>query len=364
MVLAEEDRVREQTQPDNQIIRTDNLRRVFHTKKKGTVHAVRGVSWAAERGQVFGLLGTNGAGKTTTFKMMCGITLPSEGEVHINGVNMATQKHEGRRMIGYCPQFDCLWPNLTVYETLRIYAALRGFTGEEMKNAIDQQMVGMQLEEYRNRRAGTLSGGNKRKLSVAIALMGQPPVVFLDEPSTGMDPVARRFMWTVIQDLADSNKDVVVVLTTHSMDEAQSLCERIAIQVDGAFRCLGTAQQIKDLHGSGYELTLRFAPPAAGTDKDAYMQKKTNTFKTFLADFVKKHGAQEKDALKSAEVTSLNASFMLEIPTSSVATLMRELKVMCERENVVDWYVAQNTLERVFNDFAKTSENAGVSDDT
>ena len=88
-------------------------------------------------------------------------------------------------------------------------------------------------------------------------VLGMPPVVFLDEPSTGMDPVARRFMWTVIQDLTDRRKDCVIVLTTHSMDEAQALCERIAIQVDGSFRCLGTSQQIKDIHGSGYEVTVR-----------------------------------------------------------------------------------------------------------
>ena len=117
--------------------------------------------------------------------MMCGITPPSDGQACILGIDMATQKHAGRRMIGYCPQFDCLWPKLTVYETLSIYAALRGYTGEAQERAIEHQIIGLQLEEYRNRRAGTLSGGNKRKLSVAISLIGQPPVVFLDEPSTG-----------------------------------------------------------------------------------------------------------------------------------------------------------------------------------
>ena len=103
---------------------------------------------------------------------------------------------------------------------------------------------------------GSLSGGNKRKLSTAIALIGSPPVIFLDEPTTGMDPVARRFVWTVIQDLADAHQDSVVILTTHSMDEASALCERVAIQVDGSFRCLGTPQQIKDNHGNGYELSV------------------------------------------------------------------------------------------------------------
>lgn len=112
-----------------------------------------------------------------------------------------------------------------------------------------------------NSRAGQLSGGNKRKLSVAMATIGEPPMVFLDEPSAGMDPVARRGMWSVIKDIADQRQKSVVILTTHSMEEAEALCSRIAIQVDGQFRCLGTAQQIKSLYGQGLELNVRLATP-------------------------------------------------------------------------------------------------------
>merc|ERR1719482_219401 len=110
---------------------------------------------------------------------------------------------------------------------------------------------------FTNTRAGSLSGGNKRKLSVAIATTAEPPMVFLDEPSAGMDPVARRFMWSVIQGIAERRKKSVVILTTHSMEEAEALCSRIAIQVDGRFRCLGTAQQIKHSYGKGLELNVR-----------------------------------------------------------------------------------------------------------
>mmetsp|Transcript_50505 Transcript_50505/g.162193 ORF Transcript_50505/g.162193 Transcript_50505/m.162193 type:complete len:353 (-) Transcript_50505:174-1232(-) len=124
-------------------------------------------------------------------------------------------------------------------------------------------MRDLDLTSYVKSRAGQLSGGNKRKLSVAMATIGEPPMVFLDEPSAGMDPVARRGMWTVIQNIAEKRKKSVVVLTTPSMEEAEALCSRIAIQVDGKFRCLGTAQQIKTKYGEGLELNVRFGTPTA-----------------------------------------------------------------------------------------------------
>merc|ERR1719199_12190 len=119
----------------------------------------------------------------------------------------------------------------------------------------------MDLTKYTHSRSGQLSGGNKRKLSVAIATTGEPPMVFLDEPSAGMDPVARRFMWSVIQGIAERRKKSVVILTTHSMEEAEALCSRIAIQVDGLFRCLGSSQQIKSRYGQGLELNIRLRQP-------------------------------------------------------------------------------------------------------
>ena len=296
---------------------------------------------------------------------MCGITPPSEGRVTIQGIDMGTQKHEGRRYIGYCPQFDCLWPKLTVYETLKIYASLRGYEGAELERVLDEQIIGLQLAEYRDKWCGTLSGGNKRKVSVAIALIGMPPVVFLDEPSTGMDPVARRFMWTVIQDLADSQKDVVVVLTTHSMDEASALCERIAIQVDGSFRCLGTSQQIKDLHGSGYEVHIKFAPPADAQHQDDLIQQNVDQFE----EFFKNYTSQTEDnaaaqQMPKPEVTGLSATFIVNVSTSNVGNLMRELERKCTADLVSDWSVSQVTLERVFNKFAMQSENSGVTQES
>jgi ATP-binding cassette subfamily A (ABC1) protein 3 len=235
----------------------------IHKTYNGCVRAVRGISFAASSGQVFGLLGVNGAGKTTTFKILCGQVEPDEGQVFIQGYDISTQAGKARKQIGYCPQFDALLDSLTSREHLYMYGRIKGLHGQLLADAVDSTIADLDLGAFTNSRAGKLSGGNKRKLSVAMAVIGEPPMVFLDEPSAGMDPVARRGMWGVIQNIADKRQKSVVILTTHSMEEAEALCSRIAIQVDGQFRCLGTAQQIKHAYGQGLELNIRFATPKA-----------------------------------------------------------------------------------------------------
>jgi len=222
------------------------------------VHAVRGITWASDRGMVLGLLGVNGAGKTTSFKMMCGILPPTEGEIGILGLDVVQEKQKARQFIGYCPQFDAHIENLTVEEHLYLYGRMKGLDGVKLENAVNDKIRDMQLTEYRDRQVGFLSGGNMRKTSVAMAVIGEPPVIFLDEPSSGMDPFARRFMWGAIQDIAEERQQSVVVLTTHSMEEAEALCSKIAIQVAGQLRVYGTAQEIKAVYGKGYDINLKF----------------------------------------------------------------------------------------------------------
>jgi len=148
--------------------------------------------------------------------------------------------NEARRNIGYCPQFDALLDNLTVLEHLELYSEIKGIPTNLREALVNKKLQEMDLERFRNVQAGTLSGGNKRKLSVAIAMIGNPPIVFLDEPSTGMDPEARRFMWNVISRIATQRGQSSIILTTHSMEEAEALSTKIAIQVDGNLRCLGS----------------------------------------------------------------------------------------------------------------------------
>ncbi|KAF4699765.1 hypothetical protein FOZ62_024165 [Perkinsus olseni] len=261
-VTVEKERVAE-LDKRKQILAVDNVRKCYLPRGSLTadpsraVHAVKGVSFAADSGQVFGLLGINGAGKTTTFKMMCGLYAPTEGEVWVAGSTVAADTAKCRRNLGYCPQFDALLDRMTTKEHLELYGRLKGLKGHLLDSSVESTLKQLSLEPYKDKRAGSLSGGNKRKLSVGMAIIGRPRIVFLDEPSTGMDPVSRRFLWGVIQQLAVSRQSVVV-LTTHSMEEAEALCSRIAIQVGGQFRCLGSPQRLKSRFGRGYEVSLRY----------------------------------------------------------------------------------------------------------
>lgn len=166
-----------------------------------------------------------------------------------------------REGLGYCPQFDALVENLTVEEQLELYYDLKSLSREFKKEAIKRKIQELDLTEYVDRLSGTLSGGNKRKLSVAMAMIGNPRIVFLDEPSTGMDPKARRFMWKVIARVATQKKDATVVLTTHSMEEAEALSSRLGIMVKGNFQCIGTPQHIKSKYGDGIELEIKLKNP-------------------------------------------------------------------------------------------------------
>jgi ATP-binding cassette subfamily A (ABC1) protein 3 len=219
--------------------------------------AVNNLSFCLNYGECFALLGVNGAGKTTTFKALTCEHIPNFGEIYINGLDVLKNFQSVRNLIGYCPQFDAIFDYMTVYENLEFYARIKGIPSDKQIPVINSMIKEMNLTEYENKVSGKLSGGNKRKLSVAIAMIGNPPIVLLDEPSTGMDPEARRFMWAVIHKISTKRKQSSVILTTHSMEEAETLCRRMGIMVQGQFKCLGTSQGIKDKYGFGFEIDLR-----------------------------------------------------------------------------------------------------------
>ena len=203
----------------------------------------------------------NGAGKTTTFKMLTNDIVPTSGESFITGFNAKTQFADARKQIGYCPQFDAIFETLTVREHLEFYSKIKKIPNDFREVLIKTQLKDMNLEDYEYKNAGTLSGGNKRKLSVAMAMLGNPPVVFLDEPSAGMDPKARRFMWEVIAKISTRGKNSAVILTTHSMEEAEALSTNMGIMVDGQFKCIGSKQHIKNKFGTGYQVEIKFREP-------------------------------------------------------------------------------------------------------
>uniref|UniRef100_A0AAQ4RWK1 ABC transporter domain-containing protein n=1 Tax=Gasterosteus aculeatus aculeatus TaxID=481459 RepID=A0AAQ4RWK1_GASAC len=211
--------------------------------------------------QCFGLLGINGAGKTTTFKMLTGDIPVSSGEAFLNGYSIRTEMRNVHQNMGYCPQFDAIDELLTGREHLEFYARLRGVPEKEVAMVAEWGIQKLGLIKYSSKSAGTYSGGNKRKLSTAIALIGCPGVIFLDEPTTGMDPKARRFLWDCILSIIKEGRSVI--LTSHSMEECEALCTRMAIMVNGHFKCLGSIQHLKSRFGDGYTVIVRVggSPP-------------------------------------------------------------------------------------------------------
>ncbi len=240
------------------VILIDKLRKVY----PGGKVAVKGLSYGVQLGEVWGFLGINGAGKSSTLAMLTGAALPTSGTAQLAGYDVIQQQPEVRRLLGYCPQFDALLELLTVREHLELYARIKGVPKDDVAATVETQLDDFDLRPYSNKLAGTLSGGNKRKLSVAACLIGNPPIVILDEPSTGMDPVARRAMWKVISRVATERKQCSIILTSHSMEEVEALCTRIGIMVGGRLRCVGSAQHLKAVHGQGYVSQMRMAAPS------------------------------------------------------------------------------------------------------
>lgn len=245
--------------------------------------AVKGISFGITPGTVFGLLGTNGAGKTSTFKMLTGDVFPSSGYAEVMGYKMPENLAKIRHLIGYCPQFDSILDKLTSEEHLYMYCSLKGINPTYHRYLVDQLIETMNLTKFRHVQAGTYSGGNKRKLSVAIAMLGKPPIIFLDEPSSGMDPAARRFMWGVINDISIKKKHSSIILTTHSMEEAEALSSKLAIMVEGKIKTIGSVQQLKKKYGKCFELELKMELP---TDEEIEIKKK---------DLFEKLGAEKNE---------------------------------------------------------------------
>ncbi|KAI4300797.1 hypothetical protein L6164_034132 [Bauhinia variegata] len=243
---------------DNAIIYLRNLCKVFpEGKHHGQKVAVDSLTFSVQAGECFGFLGTNGAGKTTTLSMLCGEEYPSDGTAFIFGKDICAHPKAACQHIGYCPQFDALLEFLTVQEHLELYARIKGVPDYRINNVVMEKLEEFDLLKHANKPSFSLSGGNKRKLSVAIAMIGDPPIVILDEPSTGMDPIAKRFMWDVISRISTRRGKTAVILTTHSMNEAQALCTRIGIMVGGRLRCIGSPQHLKTRFGNHLELEVK-----------------------------------------------------------------------------------------------------------
>ncbi|CEG37378.1 atp-binding cassette superfamily [Plasmopara halstedii] len=258
-VQVERQRVECEDQTSNDLVFIRNLRHEYAGKPCSKI-AIDNLSLSIRKRECFGYLGVNGAGKSTTLAILTGQLAPTNGFVTLDGLNLASKMKTIRQRIGFCPQFDALHDLLTVEEELEFYARLKGISEPFVKLVIDEKIQELELTIYRTTLTHKLSGGNKRKVSTAIALLGCPRIVFLDEPTTGVDPFSRRKMWNLITQLTSSERDesACVVLTTHSMEECEALCSRVGILVTGRLKCLGSVEYLKQKFGYGYtvEVTL------------------------------------------------------------------------------------------------------------
>jgi ABC-2 type transport system ATP-binding protein len=223
-------------------VETHGLRKVF-----GQLVALEGLDLTIERGEVFGLLGPNGSGKTTTIRMLTGLMAPSAGSARVVGYDVAKQAELLRRRIGYMSQKYGLYDDLTVAENLAFYAGVYGLTNPERTARIREQIASFQLEARAKQLAGTLSGGLKQRLALACATTHRPDMIFLDEPTAGVDPASRRLFWERIYALSEAGTTILV--TTHYMDEAER-CQRLAFLSRGHLIALGTPQEITQSFGT------------------------------------------------------------------------------------------------------------------
>lgn len=209
--------------------------------------AVDNISFSVDKGSIFSLLGVNGAGKTTTIKMLCGLTRPTDGEAYVLSHNIHTELDEVKKLVNISPQDTSVASRLTVRENLEFIAGIYGADRKKQREKADEMIQYFHLQEVADRRAKVLSGGWQRKLSIAMALITEPQIIFLDEPTLGLDVLARRELWEVIRRMKEK---ITIILTTHYMEEAESLSDKVAVMVDGQIKAMGSVEELKEQTGA------------------------------------------------------------------------------------------------------------------
>jgi ABC-type multidrug transport system ATPase subunit len=301
----------------------------------GGFKAVDDVSFGIPKGECFGLLGPNGAGKTTLISALSGTTALTGGEGTICGFDVRSQMHEIYNVLGVCPQFDILWDDLTVQEHLLLYARIKGVRDERVCVRRVAEAVRLDGDAY-NTLSSQLSGGMKRRLSLGIALVANPQVIFLDEPSTGLDPETRQSLWTIVSRL---KKDRSIVLTTHSMEEADALSQRIGIMATGYLRCVGSPLHLKNKLGRGYQVIVTLADAEAGV-----LAERRNAFTALVKNEVSA-GVEVQESFKGERVLSL----LLPKENLQIARVFDVLQEQRLKDfGILEWSIAQTSLNEVF----------------
>ncbi|XP_016056951.1 PREDICTED: ATP-binding cassette sub-family A member 8-like [Miniopterus natalensis] len=308
--------------------------------KKTTKIATRNVSFCVRKGEVLGLLGHNGAGKSTSIRMITGDTKPTAGEVLLKG----SSEGEPLGFLGYCPQENALWPSLTLREHLEVFAAVKGLRKADAKVAITRLVEALKLQDQQKRPVKALSQGIKRKLCFALSILGDPSVVLLDEPSTGMDPEGQQQMWQAIR-ATFKNTGRGALLTTHYMAEAEAVCDRVAIMVSGRLRCIGSIQHLKSRFG-----------------KDYLLEMKVKT----LAQVEALHGEILRLFPLAARQERYSSLMVYKLPVEDVRPLAQaffKLEKVKQSFDLEDYSLSQSTLEQVFLELSKEQELEDFDDE-
>ncbi|RDX86301.1 ABC transporter A family member 7, partial [Mucuna pruriens] len=320
----------------NQAIVCDNMRKVYPGRDGNPEKlAVRGLSLALPQGECFGMLGPNGAGKTSFINMMIGLTKPTSGTAFVQGLDIRAHMDRIYTSMGVCPQHDLLWESLTGREHLLFYGRLKNLKGSALTQAVEESLKSVNLFHggVADKHAGKYSGGMKRRLSVAISLIGDPRVVYMDEPSTGLDPASRNNLWNVVK---RAKQDRAIILTTHSMEEAEVLCDRLGIFVDGSLQCIGNPKELKARYGGTYVFTMTTSMDHEKDVENLVQQLSPNANKIYHISGTQKFELP-KDEVKIANVFQ------------AVETAKRSFTVSA-------WGLADTTLEDVFIKVARGAQ--------
>ncbi|KAK5577017.1 hypothetical protein RB653_001954 [Dictyostelium firmibasis] len=317
---------------DGDILQFKGLHKLFIGKGKNpNKNAVYNSTLGIPIGQTFGLLGLNGAGKTTTVNMLAGDILPTSGEIIINGHDLITDRAQALRGASACPQFDALITLLTAREQLSLYCAIKGVPDDKIKQVVEAFIKMMDLGKIANSNTGGYSGGNKRKVSLSIAMLGNPLVVFLDEPSSGCDPIIRFRQCQVISELG---KNKVIILTSHSLSEIQALVGRMTIMRDGQFKCLGSTQHIKSKFGAGYSVEVKFKKSCMDVGIAQSIQSVLECFPN--ATILDQHDLMASLELPNPPENPIKVSEIFHILSTELSSILD------------DYSVSQTSLEQVF----------------
>eukprot|EP01119_Soliformovum_irregulare_P016146 TRINITY_DN4639_c1_g1_i1.p1 TRINITY_DN4639_c1_g1~~TRINITY_DN4639_c1_g1_i1.p1 ORF type:complete len:1195 (-),score=473.31 TRINITY_DN4639_c1_g1_i1:27-3611(-) len=314
-------------------IQARNLTQVFKgLDRREPKVAVDKAAFVLEKSTCLGILGHNGAGKTTLISLLIGLIPTRSGTAKIYGRDLIQDLPKIHTLMGVCQQYDILWETLTAQEHLLFYGRIRNLKGAELKRQVASALKKVNLYQVRNIQAGRYSGGMKRRLSVAIAILGTPPVIYLDEPSTGLDPKSRQELWQVINEV---KKESAILMTTHSMEEAEAICDKLTVMINGSIKALGGSSDLKNRFGEGFNLSIQVAKGHDQGPADKFMRE------------IAPGAVLVNELSGTRNYQAPRGSFTLDV-------LFEQMEQKKDQLHITDWAVTNTTLEEVFLKISQT----------